>query len=179
MINCFLSPLQFLACVCVHVCTLVQARTCVCVVIVFFVQILVSFPRMDLPYLLTWFEWVVVSIKILELSILSVSISFTIKDCVERFLDVVVYILYLLFLFLHLPYIISSIFSLSTFFSFFMNKISLKKPRTTLPDYKQQAADISYIHPLAQKLKLNQFITNQHCCQNIRNQKEMIRTYNH
>ena len=101
-------PLQFLACVCVHVCTLVQSWTCVCVVIVFFVQILVSFPRMDLPYLLTWFGWVVVSIKILELSILSVSISFTIKDCVERFLDVVVYILYLLFLSLHLHYIISS-----------------------------------------------------------------------
>ena len=61
--------LQFLVCVCVRVCTLVQAWTCVCVVIVFFVQILVSFLRMDLPYLLTWFEWVVVSIKILELSI--------------------------------------------------------------------------------------------------------------
>ena len=120
MINCFLSPLQFLACVCVHVCTLVQSWTCVCVVIVIFVQILVSFPRMDLPYLLTWFGWVVVSIKILELSILSVSISFTIKDCVERFLDVVVYILYLLFLFLHLHYIISSIFSLFTFFFFWI-----------------------------------------------------------
>ena len=118
-------PLQFLACVCVHVCALVQSRTCVCV-IVFFVQILVSFLRMDLPYLLTWFEWVVVSIKILELSILSVSISFTIKDCVERFLDVVVYILYLLFLFLHLHYIISSIFSLFTFF-FFLKRFHCKK----------------------------------------------------
>ena len=72
-----------------------------------------------------------------------------IKDCVERFLDVVVYILYLLFLFLHLQYIISSIFSCLHLFIylFFMNKILFKKPRTTLPDYKQQAAETSYIHP--------------------------------
>ena len=53
-----------------------------------------------------------------------------------------------------------------------MNKILFKKPRTTLPDYKQQAADTSYIHPLTQKLKLNQFKTKQHCCQNIETRKK-------